>query len=322
MLAVRGTSYGGPEVLTVEELPDPSPGAGEVLIRTEAVGVNYIDTYHRSGLYPVPVPIALGVEGAGIVVETGPDVDTVAAGDRVAWARVNGSYATHVVAPADRLVPLPAGIPPQAAAATMLQGMTAHYLSHCSYPLREDDTCLVHAAAGGVGLLLCQMAKLRGARVLATVSTAEKAELARGAGADEVILYTEQDFVPEVGRLTGGRGVDVVYDGVGRDTFVRGLDCLARRGSMILFGQASGPVEPLDPLTLMSKGSLYLQRPLLADYTWTRDELLSRAGQVLEWIGSGSLALRIGASFPLAEAADAHRALEGRLTAGKVLLIP
>jgi NADPH2:quinone reductase len=291
-------------------------------VRLEAAGLNFIDVYQRSGLYKNPLPLALGLEGAGVVEEVGPGVTTVRTGERVAWTGISGSYATHTVVPADRLVTLPPGVDSRAGAAAMLQGMTAHYLAHASYPLKAGDSCLVHAAAGGVGLLLCQMAKRAGARVIGTVSTEEKATLAREAGADHVILYTKQDFEAEVKRLTEGKGLQVVYDSVARDTFDKGLNCLAPRGYMILYGQSSGPIGPLDPQILNQKGSLFLQRPSLNHHILTREELLQRAGDVLGWIQKGQLKLRIGATFPLAEAAESHRQLEGRRTTGKVLLIP
>jgi NADPH2:quinone reductase len=322
MRAIRVPQYGGPEVMRLEELPTPTPGEGQALVRLEAAGVNFIDVYQRSGLYKGALPVPLGLEGAGTVEAVGPGVTTVRPGDRVAWTGVPGSYATHTVVPADRLVTLPAGLDARAGAAAMLQGMTAHYLAHTTYPLKPGDACLVHAAAGGVGLLLCQMARRAGARVIGTVSTEEKARLAREAGAHDVILYTQQDFGAEVKRLTGGTGVQVVYDSVGRDTFDKGLDCLAPRGYMVLYGQSSGPVAPVDPQVLNAKGSLFLTRPSLFHYTATREELLYRAGEVLGWVRSGQLRLRIGATFPLAEAAQAHRDLEGRRTTGKVLLIP
>lgn len=320
MRAIVAVEHGGPDTFELRERPTPVPGDGEVLVRVEAAGVNFIDVYHRTGRYPTELPVPLGLEGAGVVEAVGGGVAATSVGARVAWADVPGSYASHVVAPAEKVVPVPDGVETRDAAAVMLQGMTAHYLTHDSCALRPGDECLVHAAAGGVGLLLCQMAKRAGARVLATVSTEDKAAAARAAGADEVIFYRGQDFVAEVRRLTEGRGVRVVYDGVGRDTFLRGLDCLAPRGSMILFGQASGAVEPFDPQILNDKGSLFLQRPTLFHHVAAREELLDRAGAVLGWVAEGGLRVRIAATFPLERAADAHRALEGRGTIGKVLL--
>ncbi len=322
LVAVRAHEYGGPEVLRVDELTDLEPGEGEALVRVEAAGVNFIDVYHRMGTYRGSLPVRLGLEGAGVVERVGPGTLQVVPGDRVAWANVSGSYATHIVAPTETLVPVPAAIPASSAAAAMLQGMTAHYLTHDSYPIRPGDTVLVHAAAGGVGRLVCQMAKRLGARVIGTVSSDEKAQVAREAGADEIIIYTRRPFDDEVRRLTAGRGAQAVYDGVGRDTFARSLNSLANRGYMILFGQASGPVPPVDPQILNDKGGLYLQRPRLALYTATREELLRRAGEVLAWVAEGSLRLLIGGTYPLAEAARAHRDLEGRRTMGKLLLIP
>jgi NADPH2:quinone reductase len=322
MKAVRFHQCGGPEVLTCEEVPAPVPASGQALVQVQAIGLNYIDTYHREGLYPVSLPCTPGMEAAGRVVALGEGASEVEVGDRVAYAGVLGAYAEQAAVPAARLVPLPDAVDFETGAAAMLQGMTAHYLVHGSYPLKEGDIALVHAAAGGVGLLLVQMARQRGARVIATVSTAEKEALARGAGAHEVIRYTEQDFEAEVVRLTGGRGVDVVYDSVGRTTFDKGLNVLRPRGYMVLFGQSSGPVPPLDPGVLNTKGSLYLTRPTLVHYTATRQELLARAGEVLSWLGEGRLSLRVGARFPLAQAGEAHRALQGRLTTGKVLLLP
>ncbi|HEV8673992.1 MAG TPA: quinone oxidoreductase [Methylomirabilota bacterium] len=322
MRAIRVSQYGGPEVMKLEELPTPKPGEGQALVRIEAAGVNFIDVYQRTGLYKGPLPLPLGLEGAGVVEEVGPGVTTVKPGARVAWTGVPGSYATHNLVPADRLVLLPAGLDARAGAAAMLQGMTAHYLAHSSYPLKRGDSCLVHAAAGGVGLLLVQMAKRAGARVIGTVSTEEKAKFAREAGTDDVILYTRQDFEAEVKRLTGGKGLQVVYDSVAKDTFDKGLNCLALRGFMILYGQSSGPIGPFDPQILNQKGSLFLQRPSLNHHIATREDLEKRAGEVLGWIQKGELKLRIGATFPLAEAAEAHRQLEGRKTTGKVLLIP
>lgn len=322
MKAIRVKTLGGPEVLTLEDIPDPKPGPGEAVVKLEAAGLNYIDVYYRTGLYKAQLPITLGVEGGGVVTEVGPNVAEVKAGDRVAYSGVLGSYAQFAAVPAARLVKLPEGLDGKAGAAAMLQGMTAHYLSHATYPLKPGDWCLVHAAAGGVGLLLCQMAKMRGARVIGTVSTEAKAKLAREAGADEVILYTTQDFEAEVKRITGGAGVPVVYDSVGKTTFDKSLNCLAPRGVMALYGQSSGPVPPLDPAILNQKGSLFLTRPSLVHHTATRQELLQRSGDVLGWIKAGKLKLRIDLTLPLAQAADAHRQLEGRQTTGKVLLIP
>jgi NADPH:quinone reductase len=320
MKAIRIHSFGGPDVLRYEDVAVPSPGAGQALVRVEAAGLNFIDIYRRSGLYKVELPHTLGLEGAGTVDAIGPGVTGLAVGDRVAVTDVPGAYAQYVLAPADRLVPIPPGVSARQAAAVILQGMTAHYLALATYPLQRGDVCLVHAAAGGVGLLLCQIAKRRGARVIATVSTEAKAELARKAGADEIIFYTRQDFEVEVKRLTGA-GVQVVYDSVGKTTFEKGLDCLRPRGMMVLFGQSSGPVAPIDPQVLNQKGSLFLTRPTLFNYIATRDELLSRAGEVLGWVADGSLSVRIDREYPLADAASAHRALEGRETTGKVLLI-
>jgi len=328
MHAIQITEHGGPEVMRWTDLPTPSPAKGEVLVRVEAAGVNFIDVYFRKGSYKTPLPAILGVEGAGTVEATGPDVTTVKSGDRVAWtdragaapSAMSGSYATHALVPAARLVAVPADLDARSAAAAMLQGMTAHYLSRSTFPLRAGQTCLVHAAAGGVGLLLCQMAKMAGARVIGTVSTEQKAKLAEQAGADDVILYTTHDFESEARRLTSGRGVDVVYDSVGVTTFDKSLASLAPRGMLVLYGQSSGPVAPIDPQVLNVKGSLFLTRPNLAHHVTTRDELLARATEVLGWVRSGQLKLRIGATFRLRDAAEAHRALEGRATTGKVLL--
>ena len=322
MKAIRVHEPGGPEVLQYEDVPDPRPQAGEAVVRVEAAGVNFIDVYNRTGLYKEPLPFTLGREGAGTVLSVANDVREVAPGDRVAWAGVAGSYAEQAAIPAARLVKLPDGVTTREGAATMLQGMTAQYLACSTYPLKPGDACLVHAGAGGVGLLLTQIARMRGARVFTTVSTAEKARLSREAGANEVIDYTTQDFEAEVRRLTGGKGVQVVYDSVGKTTFEKGLACLALRGMMVLFGQASGPVGPFDPQVLSQRGSLYLTRPTLFQYIVTREELLARAGDVLGWIGEGRLKLRIEHEFPLAQAASAHRDLEGRRTTGKILLRP
>ena len=322
MKAIRAHTTGGPEVLRYEDVPQPQPGAGQALVQIEAAGVNYIDTYQRSGLYRVPLPFTLGQEGAGTVAAVGTGVTDVRPGDRVAWTGVQGSYAEFALAPADRLVAVPPELDTAQAAAAMLQGMTAHYLAFTTFPLSGGHSCLVHAAAGGVGLLLVQIAKLRGARVFGTVSTEEKARLAREAGADHVIRYTEQDFEEEIRRLTDGRGVDVVYDSVGRTTFEGSLNCLARRGMLVLFGQSSGPVPPFDAQVLNQKGSLFLTRPSLAHYIAARPELSLRAADVLGWIVQGKLALHIHARYPLARAADAHRDLEARKTVGKLLLVP
>ena len=322
MKAMRVLRYGGPEAITLEEIPPPKPGEGQALVRLQAVGVNFIDIYQRMGLYSVPLPFTPGNEGSGIVQETGPGVTEVASGDHVAYAGVSGSYAEFAVVPSWRLVRVPKGIDPKTAAAAMLQGMTAHYLSHDIYPLKPGDACLVHAAAGGVGLLLVQMARRRGARVFGTVSTPEKARLAREAGADDVIQYTESDFETEVKRLTGGQGVQVVYDSVGQATFEKSLNCLAPRGYLVLYGQSSGPVPSFDPQVLNTRGGLFLTRPSLGHYTKDRRELLSRADQVLGWVADGTLGVRIGGTYPLEEAGEAHRRLAGRQTTGKILLIP
>lgn len=322
MKAIRIHAQGGLEVLRHEDVPVPVPGAGQALVRIEAAGVNFIDIYHRSGLYPVSFPYTLGQEAAGTVTAIGPGVTRVAVGDRVGYTGVPGAYAEFAVVPAERLVPLPAGVSARLAAAVLLQGITAEYLTSSTYPLAAGEVCLVHAAAGGVGLLLCQIAKRRGARVIATVSTDAKADLARGAGADEVILYSRQDFEAEVRRLTGGAGVQVVYDSVGKTTFDKSLNCLARRGMLVLYGQSSGPVPPFDPQLLNQKGSLFLTRPTLGHYVATREELLHRAERVLGWVADRSLAVRIGGEYPLAEAAEAQRALAARETTGKLLLLP
>jgi NADPH2:quinone reductase len=322
MQVVRIHEQGGPEVIRLEDVPTPEPGAGQARVKIEAAGVNFLDIYHRSGQYKVPLPFSLGQEGAGTVEAVGPDVSIVKAGDRVAWHGIGGSYATQVVAPADRLVPLPSDVSFDDGAASMLQGMTAHYLIHSTYPLKDGETCLIHAAAGGVGLLLVQMARMRGATVIATVGTDEKAALAREAGADHVIVYTRQDFAAEVKRITNGAGVQVVYDGVGKDVFEQNLEVLAPRGYEVLFGGASGPVPPIDPLVLMNKGSLFLTRPTLGSYTATRDELMWRGTDILDWIQSGKLKLRVDRVFKLAEAGQAHEALRSRQTTGKLLLKP
>ena len=322
MKAIRVHAPGGPEALRYEDVAQPSPAAGQVLVKVEAAGVNYIDVYQRNGLYKVATPFTLGQEAAGVVSAVGAGVTDPKVGDRVVYASILGAYAEYAVVPADRVVVLPEGVTTRQAAAVMVQGMTAHYLACTTYPLRTGDTCLVHAAAGGVGLLLCQVASRRGARVIGTVSTREKAALARDAGARDVILYTEQDFEAEAKRLTGGLGLQVVYDSVGKTTFEKGLNCLTRRGMMVLYGQSSGPIGSFDPQVLSQKGSLFLTRPTIAHYIATRAELVTRAGEVLSWVKSGTLKLRIEHEFSLAEAAEAHRALEARKTTGKLLLIP
>jgi NADPH2:quinone reductase len=322
MRAIRIEEFGGPEVMRLEEVPDRHPAPGEALVRVRAAGVNFIDVYHRTGRYPNPLPFTPGSEAAGVVEEVGERVTEVHEGQRVAFAGQLGAYAEHITVPAAKLVPVPDGIGDEGAAAAMLQGMTAHYLSHSTYPIKSGDTVLVHAAAGGVGLLLVQMAHRLGARVIGTVSTEAKAELARGAGADEVIRYTEQDFEEEVRRLTGGSGVEAVYDSVGKTTFAKSLNCLKPRGYMVLFGGSSGPVEPFDPIVLSAKGSLFLTRPTLHHYTPDRASLLERASAVLGWVADGSLELRIERTYPLAEAQQAHRDLESRATTGKLLLVP
>jgi NADPH2:quinone reductase len=320
--AIRVHQTGGPEALRYERVERPAPGPGQALVKLDAVGVNFIEIYQRTGLYQAKLPFIPGSEAAGIVQEVGAGVSSVKPGDRVASQSFAGSYAEYSLAPADRLVALPADVSTRLGAAVLLQGMTAHYLACSTFPLGRGHVCLVHAAAGGVGLLLCQIARRRGARVIGTVSTEEKAALAREAGAEEVILYTERDFVAETNRLTGQGGVDVVYDSVGRSTFVRGLDCLAARGMMVLYGQSSGPVEPIDPQILNQKGSIFLTRPSLTHYVATRAELVERAAAVLDWVADDTLKVRIGREFPLAAAAEAHRELEARRTTGKVLLIP
>ena len=322
MKAIRIAQYGGAEVLRFEDVDAPEPGNGQVRVAIEAAGVNFIDTYHRTGLYPLDLPLTLGLEGAGTVNAVGAGVTGLAEGDRVAWKSVAGSYAEQVVANEDDVVKIPGAVATKTAAAVMLQGLTAHYLVNSTYPIREGDTCLIHAAAGGVGLLLVQMAKMRGARVIGTTSTDEKAALARGAGADDLILYTEQDFEAEVQRLTNGQGVEVVYDSVAKATWEKSINCLKPCGYMVFFGNASGPVPPIDPLLLSQKGSIYLTRPTLNDYTQTREEYLQRTAEVMSWLQDGALDVRIGEEHPLANAADAHTRLEGRQTTGKVLLIP
>jgi NADPH2:quinone reductase len=322
MRAIRVHAHGGPEVMKLEDVPRTSPKAGEALVRVEAAGVNFIDVYNRTGAYPSVLPFTPGAEGAGVVEAVGEGVTSLKPGDRVGSVNLAGAYAEYAVASAERLVPLPNGVTTKQAAAVLLQGMTAHYLADSTAPLGPGDACLVHAAAGGVGLLLCQIAKKRGARVIGTVSTDAKAALAKEAGADEVVLYTKEDFVGRARRFTGGKGVRVVFDSVGKTTFDKGLDALAQRGIMVLFGQSSGAVAPFDPQILNKKGSLYVTRPTLAHYTAAREELFQRAGEVLAWVADGSLKVRIDREIPLADAGDAHRALEGRETTGKVLVVP
>jgi NADPH2:quinone reductase len=322
MKAIQIHETGGPEVLKMADLAIPEPGQGQVLIRVEAIGVNFIEIYFRKGVYKASLPLTPGSEAAGTVEELGPGVTGFRAGDSVASVSVLGSYAEYALVPAASLVKVPDGVSMEQAAAVMLQGMTAHYLSHSTYPLKAGDTALVHAGAGGVGLLLTQIAARIGARVITTVSTEAKAELSREAGASEVILYTEQDFETEVKRLTGGKGVDVVYDSVGKTTFEKSLNCLHPRGLVALFGASSGPVPPFDLIQLSSRGSLFVTRPTLWHYIATRTELEWRAGDVLSWAAKGELKVRSEHLYPLAEAAQAQIDLEGRKTTGKVLLEP
>jgi NADPH:quinone reductase len=320
MRAVRIHTPGGVDALQLDTIAVPEPAAGEALVKVQYAGVNFVDVYKRTGMYPMPLPATLGEEGAGYVAAVGPHVKEVKPGDRVAWSSINGAYAEYAVVPAARLVPLPAAIHTQTAAAVMLQGMTAHYLSTSTFPVKSGDICLVHAASGGVGLLLVQIAKKHGGHVIGTAGSEEKAELARKAGADYVILYTQQDFVAETKRITEGKGVHVVYDSVGKTTFLSGLDVLAPRGMMVLFGASSGPVAPIDPQILNRKGSLFLTRPTLVNYIATRDELLWRSDDLFDWIERGELSVRIDSTFPLERVGDAHNALEGRKTKGKVLI--
>jgi NADPH:quinone reductase len=322
MKAIQVKKYGGPETLEVAELTDPQPKANEVIVKVAASGVNFIDVYQREGRYKVPLPFIAGQEGAGTVFKLGAEVKSLKAGDHVAWTSVQGGYAELAAIPAERLVKVPAGVSDQEAAATMLQGLTAHYLCHTTYPVKRGDTVLIHAAAGGVGLLLVQMCHNLGARVIGTVSTDFKAQLARDAGADEIILYTKVDSEAETKRLTDGKGVNVVYDSVGKDTFDKSLNVLRVRGMMVLFGGSSGAVPPFDPLGLTSRGSLFLTRPSLAHYIATREEYEMRANEVFGMIAAGKLKLRIEHTYPLAEAAQAHRELEGRKTTGKLVLLP
>jgi NADPH:quinone reductase len=322
MRAIRVHETGGPEVLQLDDMADPTPAANEVLVDIEATGINFIEIYQRKGLYPLPLPLALGAEGAGTVRAIGSGVTDVAVGDRVVSQRFKGSYADRAVSAADQVVRIPEGVSSRQAAAVWLQGLTAHYLTTSLYQVKPGDRVLVHAAAGGVGLLLCQMAKKHGAFVIGTASTAAKRQLAHDAGADEMIDYTTQDFAAETRRITSGRGVDVAYDSVGLTTFDKSLDSITRRGMMALFGQSSGPVPPMDPQILNRKGSLFLTRPTLNDYVATRAELVERGTQLFDWIRSGELSVRIGAEFKLDQAGDAHRALASRQTTGKVILVP
>jgi NADPH:quinone reductase len=322
MKAVRVHQFGGLEALKFEDIPLPEPGEGEARVKIEAGGVNFIDIYHRIGRYQGTLPLTLGQEAAGVVDAVGPRVMEVKPGDRVAYASVQGSYAEFAIVPVWRLIPIPKNVNTQHAAAVILQGMTAHYLTHSTYPLKEGDTALVHAAGGGTGQLLVQLAKQRGARVFGTVSTEEKAAYAREAGADEVIFYTRTDFESEVKRLTNNVGVDVVYDSVGKDTFDKSLNCLRPRGYMVLYGQSSGSVAPIDPQVLNAKGSLYLTRPFLGHYTVDRAELTGRVNDLFQWMAAGTLKVRIDKTFPLAQAVEAHRYLEGRQSKGKILILP
>lgn len=322
MKIIQITQPGGPDQMQLVEAPIPSPGPNQALVRVAAAGVNFIDVYFRIGLYKAEAPFTPGNEGAGTIEAVGPGVTDFAVGDRVAWGMYRGSYTQYAAVPVSSLVKLPDGVDFETGAAAMLQGMTAHYLSHSSFPLKQGDKCLIHAAAGGAGRLLVQMAKMRGATVIGTCGTDEKAAIAKAAGADETIVYTRQDFAEEVKKLTGGKGVDVVYDSVGQSTFLKGLDVIRPRGTMVLFGQSSGAVAPIDPSILNVKGSLFMTRPSLAHHCLTREELNWRAGDVLGWIAAGKLELRIEKTYPLAEAPQAHRDLEGRSMAGKLLLIP
>ena len=322
MKIVRVHEFGGPEALQYEDAPVPEPGAREIRVRIEAIGLNFIDCYHRKGLYPGGLPVTPGMEAAGVVDAVGSGTDGVKVGDRVAYATHQGSYAEYTTVPSEKLVPVPDEVSTQGAAAVMLQGMTAHYLAFTTYPLGPTDTALVHAAAGGVGLLLTQMAKRAGARVIGTVSTDEKAALAKQAGADEIILYTQTDFEEETHRLTDNQGVNVVYDSVAKTTFEKGLNCLKPRGYMVLYGQSSGPVSEFNPQVLNQKGSLFVTRPSLTHYANDREELLQRSGDLFRWMSSGELNVRIDTTFALGDAAAAHRYIEGRQTKGKVLLIP
>lgn len=322
MKQIQISQYGGPEVMKLVDVPKPSPGPGQALVKVAASGVNFIDVYFRSGHYKADLPFTVGSEASGTVEAVGPNVTEVKPGDRVAYAMTRGSYSEYTLVAAAQLVTLPDHVDLKTAAAAMLQGMTAHYLTHSTFPLKAGDKALVHAAAGGAGLLIVQMAKMLGATVYGTAGTDAKAAIAKEAGADEAIVYTREDFAAEVKRFTDGKGVDVIYDSVGATTFLKGLDIIRPRGMMALFGQSSGPVQPIDPNILNPKGSLFLTRPSLAHYVLTREELLWRAGDVFKWIDSGKLKLKIDKTYALGDAADAHRDLEARRTSGKLLLIP
>ncbi|GHO95262.1 alcohol dehydrogenase [Reticulibacter mediterranei] len=322
MKAIRIHNPGGPEVLTLEEVPTPQPGPGEARVKLAAAGVNFVDVYQRKGLYQINLPFIGGQEGSGVVDAVGDGVTEVKPGDKVAYTSVQASYAEYAIVPVARLIPVPDGVSLEDAAAAMLQGLTAHYLATSTYPLQPGDFALVHAAGGGVGQLLTQIAKKRGARVFGTVSTEEKAELARASGADEIIYYTREDFSEATRRFTDGKGAHVVYDSVGKDTFDKSLDSLRPRGYLVLYGQSSGPVAPVNPQILNAKGSLFLTRPTLVHYIATREELLQRTNELFSWIKEGTVKVRVDKTFPLSDAAEAHRYLEGRHTKGKVLLIP
>jgi NADPH2:quinone reductase len=322
MKAIVIHEAGGPDKLRIEQVPEPTPGPADLLVDVDAAGLNFIDTYQRSGLYPLTFPFTPGVEGAGTVAAVGDDVTGFSVGDRVGWVGVLGTYAEKHIVAAERAIPIPIGMETDVVAAVLLQGITAHYLANDTFPLKKGDRCLIHAAAGGVGLLLTQIAVMKGAMVVTTVGSEEKAELSRAAGADEVIVYRQVDFKEEVEKLIGANSLDVVFDGVGAATFDKGLDLLRPRGMMVTFGNASGPVPAVAPLILAEKGSIFLTRPTMAHYIQTRDELLSRANDLFDWVSTGALDVRIGHRYPLGRAGDAHRALEGRETTGKVLLHP
>jgi len=322
MKAIVIHEAGGPDKLRFEQVAEPTPGPADLLVDVDAAGLNFIDTYQRSGLYPLAFPFIPGVEGAGTVAAVGDGVTGFSVGDRVGWVGVLGTYAEKHLVPAQRAIPIPIGLETDVVAAMLLQGITAHYLTNDTFPLKKGDRCLIHAAAGGVGLLLTQIAVMKGAMVITTVGTEEKAELSRAAGADEVIVYRQVDFREEVEKLIGANNLDVVFDGVGAATFDKGLDLLRPRGMMVTFGNASGPVPAIPPLILAEKGSIFLTRPTMAHYIQTRDELLTRANDLFNWVSTGALDVRIGHKYPLGQAGDAHRALEGRETTGKVLLHP